>query len=153
MRSSSSETITSKAKVKCGALDGARRDDAGINVRVDRDELFCSEYRHISHITPCSCYDIPDQCTTATQEQLDSYYVPKLSDDSFIALSWKDAERYCESPWVMASGSAHLVTIRSEADLDAMNELMGCRDFWIGYDRQGNDTSWKWTSGDASTFE
>ena len=34
-----------------------------------------------------------------------------------------------------------------------MNELMGCHNFWIGYDRQGNDTSWKWTSGDASTFE
>ena len=61
--------ITSKAKVKCGALDRARRDNTDIHVRVERDrhELFCSEYRHISHITPCSCYGIPDQCTTVTR--------------------------------------------------------------------------------------
>ena len=141
--------IRSKPKVKCGAFDRARRDGAGIHVRVERDryELFCSEYRHISHITPCSCYGIPDQCTTVTDEQLDSYYVPEG-----IELSWNDAKKYCESPWVRASGSAHLVTIRSQADLDAMNELMGCRDFWIGYDRQGGDGSWKWSSGDATTF-
>ena len=61
--------------------------------------------------------------------------------------------QYCESPWVRSSEGAHLATIGSQADLDAMNELMGCTTSGSCATGRGNDTSWKWTSGDASTFE